>query len=79
METDNAELFAGCTKWRGSIRDATQIPELVERAVSEALGGRPGPVALELPMDIGAGPAGELLDLAAERFQVQRGPAAPAS
>ena len=77
MATDNEQLFAGCTKWRGSIRDPSQIPQMLERAIGEALGGRPGPVALELPMDIGAGPADDLLDLAIERFRPPRPPGAP--
>jgi thiamine pyrophosphate-dependent acetolactate synthase large subunit-like protein len=78
METDNERLFAACTKWTAVIRDAARIPELVARALREALSGRPGPVALELPADIGAAASTEPGG-SPDRFRRLAGPApAPA-
>ncbi|HEY1777196.1 MAG TPA: thiamine pyrophosphate-binding protein [Solirubrobacteraceae bacterium] len=52
METDGQTAFAAVTKWRALARDPSRIAELVRRALSEALSGRPGPVAIELPADV---------------------------
>jgi acetolactate synthase-1/2/3 large subunit len=83
METDNERLFGACTKWRAVVREPSRIPELVQRAVREALSGRPGPVLLELPADVLAatvGAAGDglherALDLAPAHFLAGPGPA----
>lgn len=66
MAVDNEALFSGCTKWRAVVRDPARLPELVHRAVREALTGRPGPVHLEIPaevLDAQADYAADLLDL----------------
>jgi thiamine pyrophosphate-dependent acetolactate synthase large subunit-like protein len=52
MAVDNQALFSGCTRWGAVVRDAHRLPELVHRAVREALTGRPGPVHLEIPAEV---------------------------
>jgi acetolactate synthase-1/2/3 large subunit len=52
MDVDNARLFAPLTKWNAVLRDPARIPELVARAIREAVTGRPGPVHLEIPVDV---------------------------
>ena len=76
METDNERLLAACTKWTAVVRDASRIDELVQRAIREALSGRPGPVALELPADVLAGEAEfDGAAIAPTRFSSPGGPA----
>ena len=48
-QVDHARPFV---KWAGSVTDIRRIPAYVAMAVREALGGRPGPVYLDLPGDI---------------------------
>jgi thiamine pyrophosphate-dependent acetolactate synthase large subunit-like protein len=61
METDNDALFAACTKWRATVRDPAELPALFEEAVAQALGGRPGPVALSIPPDVLTAPGPEAI------------------
>lgn len=49
-----ARNFAGVTKWSTTIGSAARIPDLMRRAFHELRTGRPGPVLLELPHDVGA-------------------------
>lgn len=49
---DQAELFKGITRWNGVVRQWQRIPEMVQKAFREALGGRRGPVHLDLPVDV---------------------------
>jgi acetolactate synthase-1/2/3 large subunit len=79
METDNERLFAACTKWRAVAREPSRIAELVQRAVREALSGRPGPVVLEVPADVLAAAADlpdAVIDLAPEHYCAENGPSA---
>ena len=39
------------TKWSARCLDPKRIPEMVGTALRQALGGRPGPVYLDLPGD----------------------------
>ena len=41
------------TKWAGRINTIERIPEMVSRAFTHLRNGRPGPVLLELPGDVG--------------------------
>jgi len=52
MELDERQAFGAVTKWGATVDSPERIPELVGAAVREALGGRPGPVQLELPADV---------------------------
>jgi acetolactate synthase-1/2/3 large subunit len=71
MDSDNERLFAPVTKWHAVVRDPARIPALVRHAVREATTGRPGPVHLEIPLDVLEAtvqlPAQEL-DVPPERF-----------
>ncbi len=46
--------YKGVTKWAGNINLAGRIPELMGMAFSQLKNGRPGPVLLEIPTDVGA-------------------------
>lgn len=49
---DQTGMLTRLTKWTGTARTAREIPALVTRAFQELRGGRPRPVALELPPDV---------------------------
>jgi acetolactate synthase-1/2/3 large subunit len=46
------ELFAPITKWNAIVYHWQRIPQLVDRAFREALSGVPGPVHLDVPVDV---------------------------
>ncbi len=52
QELDYSAVFGSMTKWTDEIHDADRIPELLTRAFSAAMNGRPGPVVLSLPEDM---------------------------
>jgi len=52
MDLDTRAVLAPLTKWNAVVHDARRIPELVRRAFREALGGRKGPVHLDIPHDV---------------------------
>ena len=54
QELDYPHAFGGLgmAKWVAEADAAERLPELVARAFSIALGGRPGPVVLALPEDV---------------------------
>lgn len=69
--TDNAALFGQLTKWNAAVQVGERLPELVQRALREALSGRPGPVHLDVPANILAGTyrySSAQLDAAPERY-----------
>ncbi len=49
QEIDYEAFFGPIAKWAVQINDADRIPEIVSRAWTTALSGRPGPVAIALP------------------------------
>ena len=49
QEIDYGQFFGSVVKWVCEIDDANRIPELVARAWTTALSGRPGPVIVALP------------------------------
>ncbi len=51
-DMDSLSFYRPVTKWNAVIHDWTRIPELVQRAFREALSGKPGPVHLDIPLDI---------------------------
>ncbi len=52
QELDYSAVFGSMTKWTDEVRDPERIPELLSRAFSTAMNGRPGPVVLSLPEDM---------------------------
>lgn len=52
QEIDQVGLMRPCTKWAEQVQFIERIPERVNVAFQKALGGRPGPVYLDLPGDI---------------------------
>jgi acetolactate synthase-1/2/3 large subunit len=49
---DQVAMAAPVAKWSHRITNVERIPDLVDKAVRTALSGRPGPVFLEMPIDI---------------------------
>ncbi|MDA7417303.1 thiamine pyrophosphate-binding protein [Xenophilus arseniciresistens] len=52
MDLDTVAASRPVTKWNAVVHDARRMPELVRRALREALSGRPGPVHLDIPQDV---------------------------
>ena len=52
QELEVARMFAPMAKWAAEVDDPARIPELLARAITVALSGRPGPVVLALPEDV---------------------------
>ena len=57
QELDCKSVFATVAKWVVEINDTSRIPEILARAWTTALSGRPGPVVVALPEDVLAGHA----------------------
>jgi len=51
-EMDSFAFYKPVTKWNAAVHQWSRIPELVQRAFREALTGKPGPVHLDVPLDI---------------------------
>ena len=51
---DAVDNYRGITKWAANINQVERIPELMRRAFSQLVHGRPGPVLVEIPSDLGA-------------------------
>jgi len=56
QSVDQLALYKPITKWSAMIRSAERAPELIERALYIARSGRPGPVHLDVPCDVGSWP-----------------------
>jgi thiamine pyrophosphate-dependent acetolactate synthase large subunit-like protein len=54
-EFDPLPVYRNITRWAARLNFADRIPELMRRAFSQLRNGKPGPVLLELPRDVGAG------------------------
>jgi len=52
QETDIVAMAAPIAKWSYCVESAEEIPTVLERAFTTALGGRPGPVLIDIPMDV---------------------------
>lgn len=50
--TPQFDLFRPCTKFAKAVDDAMRIPETMREAYRVATSGRPGPVYIEIPMDV---------------------------
>ncbi|NRP90734.1 Acetolactate synthase large subunit IlvB1 [Ensifer adhaerens] len=59
QEFDHIELFKSCTKWARRLDRADRVDDYIDMAFAAAVSGRPGPVALMLPMDLLRAPAPE--------------------
>ena len=57
QEIDYRAFFGPVAKWVTEVDDASRLPEIVSRAWSTALSGRPGPVVVALPEDMLSGSA----------------------
>jgi 2-hydroxyacyl-CoA lyase 1 len=52
QDLDAVPIFQSITKWSALVDSTASIPDYLEHAFRIALGGRPGPVYLDLPEDI---------------------------
>ncbi|MFC0400041.1 thiamine pyrophosphate-binding protein [Paraburkholderia rhizosphaerae] len=52
QEVDYRQMFGGLAKWVTEIDSIERIPEIVSKAFSVALSGRPGPVVVALPENV---------------------------
>ena len=52
QEIDYPAFFGPLAKWAVEIDDVNRVPELISRAWTVALSGRPGPVVVALPEDM---------------------------
>lgn len=52
QEMDLMGLLKPITKWQVQVTDPARIPELVATAFRQAMSGTPGPVYLEMPVDL---------------------------
>ncbi|MCZ6590134.1 MAG: thiamine pyrophosphate-binding protein [Alphaproteobacteria bacterium] len=52
QEVDYEAMFGPLAKWVVEVDDAVRLPEIVGRAFSTAVSGRPGPVVVSLPEDM---------------------------
>ncbi len=52
QETDIFDLTLPLTKWSRLVKSADEIPAVLEEAMHHATTGRPGPVLVDLPVDV---------------------------
>lgn len=52
QEVDYVQMFGGLAKWVTEIDSIERIPEIVSKAFSIAMSGRPGPVVIALPEEV---------------------------
>ncbi len=52
QEMDHVSVMRPITKWAGQALQTDRIPELIEVALRHAVSGIPGPVFLEIPVDV---------------------------
>jgi thiamine pyrophosphate-dependent acetolactate synthase large subunit-like protein len=82
MDLDTKAVFAPLVKWNAVVNDPRRIPELARRAFREALGGRQGPVHLDIPQDVLAAEAqfqDDEFSIQPARYRSLVGPRAAAS
>lgn len=74
---DQLALFKGVTKWNAAISHFQRIPEIIQRAFREATSGKPGPVHVDIPVDVlwAQGEMDSKLILAAESYRCMNPPA----
>ncbi len=74
---DQAAAARPVTKWAHRVTHPERIPDLVALAMRTAYGGRPGPVLLDIPIDVFFTPVDERLVTRATGFEVARAAPAP--
>ena len=52
QEMDHVSLMRPITKWSATVPDSARIPDYVTMAIRKARTGPPGPVFLEMPLDV---------------------------
>ncbi|MEQ1773683.1 MAG: thiamine pyrophosphate-binding protein [Burkholderiales bacterium] len=52
QEIDQLAIMRGCCKWVDRVVNIKRIPEQVNTAFQKAMGGKPGPVYLDMPADV---------------------------
>ena len=52
QDLDQTKLFGSITKAAYDLTDPSRVPEWTRRGIAKALGGRPGPVILNVPSDV---------------------------
>lgn len=52
QEVDYRQMFGGIAKWVTQIDSMERIPEILAKAFTTAMSGRPGPVVIALPEDV---------------------------
>ncbi len=72
---DQVALFTPITKWAHRVTHTERIPELVAQALRIATSGRPGPVYLDIPIDVLFTPVDEEKALIPKPVQPQSAPA----
>jgi acetolactate synthase-1/2/3 large subunit len=79
QQLDQHHLMAPITKWSAVVNRWERISELVQRAFRTATSGRPGPVHLDIPVDVMFETRDEeqLQIPPPQRYRATRGPAAP--
>lgn len=55
QEADMLGISRGCTKWNVMVRNLADLPKRINEAFEIATSGRPGPVLVDLPIDVTAG------------------------
>lgn len=52
QETDIAAMAQPVVKWATTAEDPASLPDVIDKAFEIALNGRPGPVLIDIPMDV---------------------------
>jgi acetolactate synthase-1/2/3 large subunit len=74
---DQHRLFKGMTKWNAVVSHFQRIPEIIQRAFREATSDKPGPVHVDIPVDVlfGQGEIDQKLILPPESYRCLNPPA----
>ena len=78
QEMDQVGLAKPIAKWVREVSEVKRVPEFIAAAYREAVSGRPGPVNLNVPVDVAAAEVEEssVSFPAPERYRATAGPAA---
>lgn len=72
---DQVAMATPTTKWAYRITHTERIPDIIELAIRKATTGKPGPVLIEIPIDVLFGSVEESTVREADNFYVQSAPA----